>query len=103
MKLGRLLAILSTRSSTKLYVVTDQFCLCGHASRARESSAGLHVRIGASVRVPFATGELIREERSTGTLLLTEADRLTRRHNTHRRHLSEREIPEAYFAEAIEL
>ena len=103
MKLERLQTLLESQSRTKIFVRTDLFCLCGHARDPRPSgpnargSNALSVRIGASVRLVLPTMELIQEELDSGTLLLTNDHGLTRRLQTHRRHLADLDVPEEYF------
>lgn len=100
MKLERLQALLESQSRTKIFVRTDLFCLCGYARDPRPSGPGsnaLSVRIGASVRLVLPTMELIHEELDSGTLLLTNDHGLTRRLQTHRRHLADLDVPEEYF------
>ena len=103
MKLEQLHRFLTNRNRTKIFVLTDRFCLCGHASRAQDTPEGVRVRIASSVRFVFSTGEVICEEHNSGTLMLTDEHRVTRRLQTHRRHLEGRELPEEYFRLGHEL
>ena len=103
MKLERLQKILEGRARVKVFVLTDQFCLCGVASHPHEAGDALRVRVGASVRFVLRSGEVIDEPTSSGTLLLTASDKVTRRLQTHRRHLAEIDVPEDYFERALAL
>ena len=100
MKLERLAKILELRGRTKLFVLTDDFCLCGYASHPLWCEAVLRVDVGASVRVVLSSGELMREPTCGGTLFLSAAHKTTRRLQTHRRHLQGYAVREEYFAAA---
>lgn len=100
MKLERLRAILAVQNRTKIFVVTEQFCLCGYASQPRPVAEGLRIHLAASVRVVLGTQEILEEPETTGALLLTEDHRLTRRMQTHRRHTAALAIPDAYYGRA---
>ena len=63
----------------------------------------MHVRIGASVRVVFSSQEVIETASDSGTLILTGEHKVTRRIQTHRRHLQGLPIPDRYFELAREL
>ena len=100
MKLERLCKILELHSRPKLYVLTEGFCLCGYASQPLEDIAGVWVKIDSSVRVVLSSMELIHEPTCSGTLFLTENHKVTRRIQTHRRHLRGHPIPDEYFRQA---
>ena len=96
MKLERLRQLLESTARTKLHVVTERFALSGHASRPREVDGELWIHVEASVRFVLATGEVLEEPKDSGTLRLSAEDRVTRRLQTHRRHLRGLEVPERY-------
>ena len=97
MKLETLRRVLEQAPRVKLYVLTEEFCLCAYASGAHQGQAGLRVSLAASVRVVLSDMSLIQEPVQSGTLFLTEKHRVTRRIQTHHRHLRELLIPEEYF------
>lgn len=100
MKLQRLCAILDQSPKTKIYLVSAQSCLCGYVSRPQPADEGVRVELGASVRMAFSSMEPVVERVGTGTLLLTEEHKVTRRLQTHRRHLTDHDVPEVYFEHA---
>ena len=103
MKLGRLRKLLEAKPRVKIYVLTDVFCLCGYAHDSGEEAERLRVKLAASVRVVLGASEVLQEPRNSGTLVLTEEHKVTRRIQTHRRHLEGMPIPERYFELAREL
>jgi hypothetical protein len=96
MKLQRLRKILETRSRTKIFVLTDSICLCGYACEARQEGDSVRVRIEASVCVVLGSTEVVEKKSNTGTLVLTPEHQVTRRIQTHLRHVEGMEIPESY-------
>ena len=103
MKIDTLRLLFTRRARVKLFVVADAFCLCGYASNPRPTEEGMLVDIGCSVRVSFGSQELIDEPESSGTLLLDARCKVTRRIQTHRRHLHGRAVCEDYLARALSL
>jgi hypothetical protein len=102
-KLDTLHRLFARQARVKLFVVADGFCLCGYASNPRVTEGGMLVDIGASVRLAFGSRELIAEPVASGTLLLDDRCRVTRRIQTHRRHLEGRGVSEEYVARALGL
>ncbi len=103
MKLDRLRKTLEAQGGSKIFVRTDAFCLCARVSAPQPTDAGLSVQVRASVRVSLPSMKLTEESADSGTLHLIDAHRVTRRVQTHRRHLEDLEIPEPYFRLAQEL
>lgn len=103
MKLDTLDRLFSRCARVKLFVVADAFCLCGYASNPRSTERGMLVDIGKSVRFSFGSHEVIDEPVSSGTLLLDDQSKVTRRIQTHRRHLHGRDVDEDYLARALGL
>jgi hypothetical protein len=103
MKIEALRRLIETQGKVKVFVATDLFCLCGYAVKQQQTTAGVFVEIGASLRFVFASATLIREAVSSGTLVLSSVSQITRRLQTHRRHVAGRAVPEHYFAEALAL
>ena len=103
MKIDTLRLLCTRRPRVKLCVVAEAFCLCGYASNPRATAAGLLVDIGTSVRVSFGSHEMIDEPASSGTLLLDATCKVTRRIQTHRRHLHGRDVGDDYMARALSL
>jgi hypothetical protein len=102
-KLQTLSRLLQQQGKVKLFVVADEFALCGYALTQSESALGVMIDFGASVRAVFATGAVLREPHRSGTMVVTSGTRFTRRMQTHRRHLAGRQLPASYFAAADEL
>jgi hypothetical protein len=102
-KVDALVGLLQHRARLKIFVATEGFCLCGYASKPLATEAGVLLEIGASVRFVFAGGVLLEEAQRSGTLLLPHSGKVTRRVQTHRRHLAGKEVPEKYFDLAMAL
>jgi hypothetical protein len=100
MKLAALERLLRDRGRAKVFVVTSEFCLCGQVSVYRPVGDGALVDVGASVRVLWGSGDLLEEPFRSGALSLSESTLLTRRLQTHRRHVAERTVPAAYWQRA---
>ncbi|HLQ38134.1 MAG TPA: hypothetical protein VK348_10050 [Planctomycetota bacterium] len=103
MRLEALRRILETQSRAKVFVLTGDSCLCGYVSKPRLTEQGLLVDVGSSLRVGFDTLVPVYEPMSTGTMQLTDSCKVTRRLQTHRRHLASagRVIPEDYFRRSM--
>ena len=102
-KLDTLQGVLERRPRVKLFVLTKDFCLCGYASNARTTEGGLLIDIGASVRFAFASGSLMHEPVRSGSLRVTSTCKVTRRFQTHRRHLEAKGVPDRYLEDALGL
>lgn len=103
MKIERLRKVLETHSKVKIFVLTEQFCLCGYVRQPQQAGESLRLRIGASVRVVLSSMEVIEESSDSGTLLVTQEQKVTRRLKTHQRHLENLPIPAEYFVLARDL
>ena len=88
MKVEALARLLARSARLKVLVVTNDFCLCGYATAQQPTAAGLLVSIGESLRVMFGSSTVIAEPERSGTLLLSRDAKVTRRLQTHRRHLA---------------
>ncbi len=97
MKLDTLCKVFEQTPSVKLYLLTEEFCLCGYASQPHQSTEGLRVSIDSSVRIVFSSMSLLHEPVRSGSLFLTEKHKVTRRIQTHQRHLRDHQVPEEYF------
>jgi hypothetical protein len=100
MKLDTIQRVFKRQPRVKLFVVTENFCLCGYATKPRATDQGLLVQIGPSVRFSFVSKQLRREARASGTLHLTATCKVTRRIETHRRHLEDLGVPGDYVNQA---
>jgi hypothetical protein len=103
MNIETLLRALERKATVKLYVVSAGFCMCGIVRSARVVAEGLQLTTGASIRVALPSLAVTTERFGPTLLLLTTADKFTRRLQTHRRHVWHSDIPEQYFrtAEAL--
>ena len=98
MRLDAMLRHLSAAGRVKIFIVTNEFCMCCYVTRQQSAGEGeILVDVGASVRHDFATGAVAEERFRSGTLALNRSSRLTRRIQTHRRHLGQRSVPDVYF------
>ena len=102
MKLAALARLLTERGRCKVFVTTAEFCLCGQLGNLRRAGEAWLVEGGAAVRV-LRSGELLEERFRSGSLLLDDQSQLTRRLQTHRRHVAGREVPDAYWQKAAVL
>lgn len=102
MKVEALARILAAHSRCKVFVTTREFCLCGMLSHLRPAGTAHLVDIGASVRV-LRSGELIAEPLRSGSLQVDGETLLTRRLQTHRRHVAGRDVPDEYWQRAAAL
>lgn len=89
MRIERLRKVLELRSRAKMGV-----CLWGNASKPGD------VRVDSSVRVVLSSMELLQEPPCSRTLFLAATHRITRRIQTHRRHLEGHPILGDYFRQA---
>jgi len=103
MRIDTLRRALDRHARVKVFVVLDDSCLCGYAARNTDTKGDLVVTIGASVRCVYATMTVEESRFHTGSLLLSNATKVTRRVQTHRRHLVGRDVPEQYFVRAMAL
>ena len=103
MKTETLFGVLERMRSVKLYVVTPQFCLGGYVEKPRAIEAAILVDVTSSVRVVFGADEVIESPEKSGTLLLTPMCKLTRRWQTHVRHLSTIDVPKEYMSRVRDL
>ena len=103
MKLDTLCKVFEQTPRVKLYLLTEEFCLCGYASQPHRSAEGLRVSIASSVRVVLSSMSLLHEPVRSGTLFLTDKHKVTRRIQTHQRHLRDHQVPEEYFSLAMAL
>ncbi len=103
MKIDTLRRVFEQKSRVKLYVLAEDFCLCGYVSNPRAAGDGLLVDVGPSVRYSLEERELIAESIDSGTMYLSTNCKLTRRIQTHRRHLKDKGVPEQYLRQAWSL
>ena len=103
MKIEKVQALFKQQTRVKLFFLTSGFCLCGYASNPRATEKGLLIDLGPSVRFSFASQEIIKEPVTSGTLIVTDSCKVTRRVQTHRRHLEQLGVPEDYLNEALTL
>ena len=103
MKLDTLSKVFEQTPRVKLYVLTEEFGLCGYASKPHQGPGGLRVSIDSSVRIVLSSMSLLQEPVRSGTLFLTEMHKVTRRIQTHQRHLRDHQVPEEYFSLAMAL
>ena len=96
MKVEALARLLLARGRCKAFVTTREFCLCGMLSNLRAAGGSHLVDVGASVRV-LRSGELLAEPLRSGSLQIDADTLLTRRLQTHRRHVHERVVPDEYW------
>lgn len=102
MKLDALERLLRARGQVKVFVATDTFALCGLVRGLRTDGALVHVAVGESVCLQFADGR-VQTQANPSTLALAATVSLTRRLQTHRRHLAGRHAPVAYWDAAARL
>ena len=95
MKLATLRNYFRRRPTTKLYVTTDEFAFAGHASNPREEENGLLLDVTPYVIYWFAKSALESSD-AARTLHLTSGALVTRRLQTHRKHLRGWTVPEEY-------
>jgi hypothetical protein len=101
-KVEALARLLQARGRSKVFVTTREFCLCGMLSNLRAAGDSHLVDVGASVRV-LRSGELLAEPLRSGSLQIDTGTLLTRRLQTHRRHVHERVVPDDYWRRAAAL
>lgn len=97
MRIGALRCVLDRHARVKIFLALDDRCLCGYASREASTERGLVVKVGASVQVDFATMTMKVSQFLTGSFVLSDVSKVTRRIRTHRHHLIGRVVPEQYF------
>lgn len=95
--------VFAQTSRVKLYVLAEDFSLCGYVSNPQASGDGLLVDVGPSVRYSFEARELLAEPINSGTMYLSTDCKLTRRIQTHRRHLKDKGVPEQYLSQVWSL
>ncbi len=95
--------VFAQKSRVKLYVLAKDFSLCGYVSNPRAAADGLLVDVGPSVRYSFEARELLAEPLDSETMYLSTNCKLTRRIQTHRRHLKDKGVPEQYLSQAWSL
>ncbi len=103
MNIDTLRRVFARNSRVKLYVLAEDFSLCGYVSNPRVVGDGLLVDVGPSVRYSFEAHELIAGSIDSGTMYLSTNCKLTRRIQTHRRHLNDKGVPEQYLSQAWSL
>ena len=96
MRLDTLQRVFERLPRFKLFVLTENGCLCGYASNPRVTDQGMLVDIGTSIRVDFQSNELTQESTASAGLHLNRLCKVTRRIRTHERHLDGKSIPEQY-------
>ena len=97
MRIDALLRRLAADGRVKVFVATEEFCMCGYITRAQAADDAVLVELGSSVRHNFVTGAVVEERFRSGTLMVVPTTRMTRRLKTHRLHLAQHRIPERYF------
>ena len=95
--------VLAQKLRVKLYVLAEDFSICGYVSNPRAAGDGLLVDVGPSVRYSFEARELLAELIDSGTMYLSTDCKLTRRIQTHRRHLKDKGVSEQYLSQAWSL
>ena len=103
MKLETLRQVLIRQARIKLFISTDELCLCTYVSQPWPTVDGIVLATDSSLRVAFADGKVEFDAFGTGPFALRVSDRFTRRIETHRRHLEGRPVPAGYFARASQL
>ena len=100
MKIDALNRVFAQKSRVKLYVLAEDLCFSGYVSNPRAAGDGLLVGVGPSARYSFEARELLAEPIDSGTMYLSTDCKLTRRIQTHRRHLKDKGVPEQYLSQA---
>ncbi len=104
MKLDTLARYFERTKRTKLFVVTDAYVVAGRASRPSAPKGDvLLVDFAPFVAYFFDGGGLVRGSETFGPVRLDDGVRVTRRLQTHRRHVADKQIPEGYFEACEEL
>ena len=103
MKLQTLRKYFKRSKRTKLYITTDAFLISGYVYNPREEKDSLLVDIGPYIIFSFGRKEILQSSGDFKALCLTAETKITRRIQTHRRHLQDREYPQEYFQLAWDL
>ncbi len=103
MKLAALQRLLQQRGHIKMFFVTDTFCGCGIVHGLRQSGEEVSVDVGVSVQVSLVSGSFVEPDVPSMVLQVSNSTLLTRRLQTHRRHLAGREVPRDYWLRVARL
>ena len=103
MKLETLRKYFKRSKRTKLYITTDEFLIAGYVCNPREEKDSLLVDIGPYIIYSFVRKEILQTSNDFKALRLTAETKITRRFQTHRRHLEDRQYPQEYFQRAWDL
>ena len=103
MKISTLRRVFARSKRTKLFIATSKFAVAGHVKRPSNVGAVLSIDVQPYIAYFFSASSLVRGEQPFGPIRLDATTRVTRRLQTHRRHLSERDVPEEYFQESWKL
>ncbi|MCA3010244.1 MAG: hypothetical protein INH34_17865 [Phycisphaerales bacterium] len=96
MKRTALERLLRERGQVKLFVATETYAVCGWVRDLRTDGDVAQVAVGDAVWLHFADGS-VQTVATPSTLALAANASLTRRVQTHRRHLAGRHAPVAYW------
>ena len=103
MKLVTLKAYFRRSPRTKLYITTKEFAVSGFVCNPRVLDDSLLVDIGPYLIYSFVRQQIIYGTQVYRGLRLDHQTTITRRLNTHRRHLSGRGLQILYFEQASHL
>ena len=102
MKPETLRALLERKKRTKVFVVTEGYAVAGFVRRSQVDELPA-ARLWPFVAWFVGSDGIVVGGEPFGPVALDEGARVTRRVQTHRRHLEGRVVPEAYFEAALAL
>ena len=102
MKLETLRNYFRRSRTTKLYVTTDEFAITGRASNPREEQDALLLDMTPHVICWFDT-EMVETPAGAKTLHVNPDTLVTRRLQTHRKHLRGHAVPDEYLQRASKI